>query len=170
MRGRATDQVRLAGTSIIVGLVMTEKLEPSMDDRGSLPPPRSRTKPKFLWGGAVIFLAVVGMVFWAMGRSGSTAYFLKTSELVNSGPSLTEPVRVNGNVIAGTVIQNGLASTFDITDGETALTVTTDRPLPDSFRDDSKTEIVALGTYDGSEFTATEVLAKCPSKFKPKTS
>lgn len=141
-----------------------------MDDQLEIPSTRKRTSPKFLWGGAVIFLALVALVFWAMGRSGSTAYFLKTSELVSSGPSAAEPVRVNGNVVAGSVNHEGLASTFDITDGQTAITVTTDRPLPDSFRDDAQTEIVALGTYDGHEFTASEVLAKCPSKFKAKTS
>jgi cytochrome c-type biogenesis protein CcmE len=141
-----------------------------MDEQLETSGRRNRTSPKFLWGGAVIFLALVAMVFWAMGRTGSTAYFLKTSELASSGPSAEEPIRVNGNVIEGSVVQDGLASTFDITDGQTAITVTTDRPLPDSFRDDAQTEIVALGVYDGHSFAATEVLAKCPSKFKAKTS
>ncbi len=136
----------------------------------NLTPPAQRTAPKFLWGGAVIFLAVVALVFWAMGRSGSTAYFLKTTELVSAGPVTSEPIRVNGNVVEGSVVEDGLASTFEITDGTTPITITTDRPLPDSFVDNSNTEIVALGTFDGTTFSASEVLAKCPSKFKPKTS
>lgn len=134
------------------------------------PAPRNRTHPKFIWGGAVIFLALVAMVGWAMGRSGSTSYFLKTTELTAAGPTDGgEQVRVNGNVVPGTVTRDGLVSSFDITDGTTHLTITTDRPLPDSFRDDENTEIVALGTYNGSDFEATEVLAKCPSKFKAAT-
>lgn len=141
-----------------------------MDEQFESTGRRSRTSPKFLWGGAVIFLALVAMVIWAMGRSGSTAYFLKTTELVSSGPTSEEPIRVNGNVVEGSVVHDGLASTFEITDGETAITVSTQGPLPDSFRDDAQTEIVALGVYDGHQFAASEVLAKCPSKFKAKTS
>jgi cytochrome c-type biogenesis protein CcmE len=104
-----------------------------------------------------------------MSRPGSTAYYLTTTEVVGRGATAgVNEYRVNGNVVAGTVHREGLETTFAISDGTTQMTVFTDRPLPDAFRDDSDTEVVALGTYNGDTFTASEVLAKCPSKFKAK--
>jgi cytochrome c-type biogenesis protein CcmE len=34
--------------------------------------------------------------------------------------------------------------------------------------DSSEVDVVARGSYDGRIFTASQVLAKCPSKFKAK--
>jgi cytochrome c-type biogenesis protein CcmE len=44
------------------------------------------------------------------------------------------------------------------------MLVTTDQPLPDAFKD--RSEVVARGSYNGDVFRASQVLAKCPSKFK----
>jgi cytochrome c-type biogenesis protein CcmE len=133
-------------------------------------PRKHRTSAKFLVGGTVIALTIVGLVGWAMSRPGSTAFYLTTSEVVERGPTAgAAAYRINGNVVSGTVERNGLETTFAITDGETDVTVHTDKPLPDAFRDDPAPEIVALGSFDGRTFTASEVLAKCPSKFKAET-
>ena len=122
---------------------------------------------KFVIGGIVIAVTLIGLVLWAMNRPGSTAFYLTTSELAEAGPTPSgEMLRLNGNVVEGSVDRSGLETTFAVTDGVTEVTVFTDRPLPDSFRDDSETEVVALGAFDGRRFTASEVLAKCPSKFK----
>jgi cytochrome c-type biogenesis protein CcmE len=122
---------------------------------------------KFIVGGAVVVLAIAGLIVWALNRQGATAFYLETSELVTKGPpAASEEYRVNGNVVPGTVQRDGLSTTFSITDGQTEVVVTTDQPLPDAFRDDARTEVVAQGVYDGHTFTASEVLAKCPSKFK----
>jgi cytochrome c-type biogenesis protein CcmE len=51
-----------------------------------------------------------------------------------------------------------------VTDGAADVEITTDSPLPDAFRD--RSEVVAMGTFDGDTFDAHQVLAKCPSKFK----
>jgi cytochrome c-type biogenesis protein CcmE len=128
-----------------------------------------KANTKFLVGGAIIAATLVGLVLWAMGRPGSTAFYLTTSEVEARGDSSGgEEYRVNGNVVPGTVERDGLDTTFVISDGATEMTVFTDGPLPDTFRDDPDTQVVALGTYDGSTFSASEVLAKCPSKFKAK--
>jgi cytochrome c-type biogenesis protein CcmE len=127
------------------------------------------SRAKFIVGGTIIGLTVVGLVVWAMARPGSTAFYLTTSEVTARGPtSGAQPYRVNGNVVPGTVERDGLDTTFAITDGSTNVVVHTNRPLPDAFRDDADTEVVALGSFDGRTFNATEVLAKCPSKFKAK--
>ena len=138
-------------------------------------PPGSGTKPKFLIGGIVVVLALAGLVGWAMGRAGSTAYFLKASELAARGPTAAdEQVKVNGNVIPDSVERNGLRTSFTITDGRADVVVTTHAALPDAFwsamaEDSNDVEVIATGAYDGSRFTASDVLAKCPSKFKAKT-
>jgi cytochrome c-type biogenesis protein CcmE len=124
---------------------------------------------KFIVGGTIVVLAIAALIVWALTRQGATPFYLKTSELVTQGPpAVAEEYRVNGNVVPGSVERAGLSTTFSITDGETDLTVTTDQPLPDAFRDDARTEVVAQGTYNGRLFSASQVLAKCPSKFKAK--
>ena len=130
----------------------------------------SKASIKFYAGGAIIAVAVVGLLLWAMNRPGAAAFYLTTTEISDQGATPgAEEVRVNGNVVAGSVRTEGLETTFAITDGDTQVTVHTDRPLPDSFRDDAATEVVVRGSYNGELFVASEVLAKCPSKFKAKT-
>lgn len=131
-----------------------------------------KRRAKFAIGGGIIFLALVGLVVWAMTRENATSFYYTTSELqtvpVASGD---EQYRVNGNVVPESVVRDGLRTTFDITDGTTPVTVVTTETLPDAFwtamdAGSSQVEVVAQGTYDGSRFTASQVLAKCPSKFK----
>jgi cytochrome c-type biogenesis protein CcmE len=130
--------------------------------------PRSSKRTAKLLIGTGVILAVLGtLVVWAMARPGSTAFYVTTSELVAHGP--TDPgqeLKVNGKVVAGSIHQEGIHTTFDVSDGHRAVTVTTDQPLPDAFKEGS--DVVARGSYDGRLVTATEVLAKCPSKFKAK--
>jgi cytochrome c-type biogenesis protein CcmE len=134
----------------------------------------SRRRAKFLVGGAVVLLALVGLVVWAMTRPGSTSFFYTTTEVVAlGGTATTEEYRVNGKVLPDSVHRNGLTTSFEISDGDTPLRVTTDETLPDAFwtamaSDSSEVDVVARGSYDGNVFSASEVLAKCPSKFKAK--
>ena len=138
-------------------------------------PSDSKRRAKFLIGGGAILLCLVALVAWAMTRPNSTSFFYTPSEVVElAGASSVEEYRVNGNVLPDTVESAGLVTTFDITDGDTAITLTTKQPLPDAFwtamaSDSSEVEVVARGRYDGTTFQASEVLAKCPSKFKAKT-
>lgn len=140
-----------------------------MDGVSSTSSPSPKRRAKFVAGGAVIVLVVVGLVVWAMGRPDSTAFYMTTSELVAMGgaEAATGDYRVNGTVIPGTIASRGLETTFEITDGGTEMTIVTDRPLPDTLKD--RSEVVARGTFDGTRFVASEVLAKCPSKFKAKS-
>jgi cytochrome c-type biogenesis protein CcmE len=134
----------------------------------------NKRRAKFLVGGVVVLLGLAGLVVWAMARPGSTSFFYTTTEVAALGPTQTrEEYRVNGKVLPDSVDRHGLTTSFEISDGDTPLSVTTDEPLPDAFwtamaNDSSEVDVVARGTYDGSEFTASQVLAKCPSKFKAK--
>ena len=134
----------------------------------------AKRRAKFLIGGGIILLSLVALVTWAMTRPNSTSFFYTPSEVVELTAAAGDPeYRVNGKVVPDTVEREGLTTTFDISDGTTAVTVVTDQALPDAFwtamaNDSSEVDVVARGRYDGDRFQATEVLAKCPSKFKPK--
>ncbi len=131
-----------------------------------------KRRAKFAIGGGIIVFALLGLVVWAMARPNATSFYYTTSELQTvSAAAGAEEYRVNGNVVPDSVEKDGLRTTFDITDGTTPVTVVTDDTLPDAFwtamaAGSSRVEVVAQGRYDGTRFTATEVLAKCPSKFK----
>jgi cytochrome c-type biogenesis protein CcmE len=120
-------------------------------------------RAKFAIGGLVIFLTLVGLVVWSMTRPGSTAFYMTASEVVAAG-AFERDHRLNGTVIPGSIERDGLTTTFVVTDGAADVEITTDSPLPDAFRD--RSEVVAMGTFDGDTFDAHQVLAKCPSKFK----
>ncbi len=115
-------------------------------------------------------IALVALMLWAMTRPGAAAFYMTTSEVAGIGriDQVTQPIRVNGKVVPGSIATEGIETTFVISDGRTPLEVKTDAPLPDTFRD--RSEVVALGRPVGDEggvaFLASEVLAKCPSKFK----
>ncbi len=133
-----------------------------------------KRRAKFLIGGGAILLSLIALVAWALGRPNSTSFFYTPTEVVAlaAAPGGDE-YRVNGKVIPDSVARDGLTTTFQISDGKTAMELTTDRPLPDVFwtamaNDSSEVEVVARGRYDGEIFLASEVLAKCPSKFKAK--
>ena len=126
----------------------------------------SPRRTKFWIGGAVILVALASLVAWAMARPGSTAFYMTPTEVLASGADLTGDYRMNGTVVPGSIERDGLETTFSISDGSTEVDVLTDRPLPDTFRD--RSEVVAKGQMEGDVFVASEVLAKCPSKFKAK--
>ena len=116
--------------------------------------------------------ALLGLVVWAMSRPNATSFYYTTSELATQNlASSASDYRVNGNVVPDSVVSEGLRTEFDITDGKTAVTVVTTDALPDAFwtamaADSTRVEVVAEGRYDGTRFTASRVLAKCPSKFQ----
>ena len=112
-----------------------------------------------------MFVSVCALLFWAMSRPGATAFYLTPTELDAKGATAAdEAYRLNGTVVPGSIEASGLTTSFTVTDGRTDIDVVTDVAVPDTFKD--RSEVVARGSYDGTTFTAVEVLAKCPSKFK----
>jgi cytochrome c-type biogenesis protein CcmE len=134
-------------------------------DRATASPP-TRRRAKFAIGGAIIVFALLGLIGWAMARPGSTSYYLTPTELKAKAPETARTYRVSGNVVRGSIHHRGLTSSFAITDSHTKMIVTTSQALPSAFKVGA--QVVADGTYNGHSFSATQVLAKCPSKFKPK--
>jgi cytochrome c-type biogenesis protein CcmE len=120
--------------------------------------------------GGVIALAVAYLV--TMGLRGTTEYFLTVSELQARGVSAqNQMLRVSGTLVPGSLEHDavGLSVHFLIADAgaATPLTVTyRGGQVPDTMADTSNNiEIVAEGKLNAEgTFTATDVLAKCPSR------
>lgn len=131
--------------------------------------PRDTARRKFVVGGAVVVAVVIALVVWAMNRPGATPFYYTPTELL-AARSESEVVRVSGKVVDGSIERDGVTSTFLVSDDASEVKVTTDQPLPDTLKDGS--EVVALGQlqvrWPGNVFVASQVLAKCPSKFKAK--
>jgi cytochrome c-type biogenesis protein CcmE len=151
--------------------------EPRIDPRA----PRTRSLPfganlKFVVAGGVIALAVAYLV--TMGLQGTTEYFLTVSELQAKGTAAqNQMLRVSGTLIPGSLQHDtdGLSVHFLIADpaAATPLTVTyRGGQVPDTMADTSagNVEIVAEGKLNpAGTFTATDVLAKCPSRLDDAT-
>lgn len=146
-----------------------------MDVQTQTPSPQggtpNRRRTKFVVGGSVIMVAILGLIGWAMARPGATNFYLTTSEILAQGSTPgAEEVKVNGKVVPGSVSQEGVTTDFAVTDGNSEVPVTTDATLPDAFYTDrGEIEVIAQGRYDGEVFSASNVFAKCPSKFKAKS-
>jgi cytochrome c-type biogenesis protein CcmE len=121
---------------------------------------------KFVIAGGVMALAVAYLV--VAGLQGATVYFLTVSELQAKGPAAQNQVfRVSGNLIPGTLEHQGTGIRFQIADpaSQPLNVVYRGGQVPDIMGDNI--EIVAEGKLDGQgTFTASNVLAKCPSRLE----
>jgi len=123
-----------------------------------------KAQSKFIFGGAIIVLAVGYLIVSSVG--GSTAYYLTVEEVKATGPS-ERTVRVAGNVIGETIEWNvkELMLRFNITDASGSLAVIYHGPRPDMLKDDA--EAILEGRYiEGGSFEADNLLLKCPSKYE----
>lgn len=137
-------------------------------DTSSTPLPAKR-RTKFLFGGSVVFVSVLSLIFWAMAQPGAQAFYMTATELQQRGPTPADDAfRLNGRVVPGSIEQSGLTTSFTLTDGSTDIPVVTEVAVPDTLK--NRSDVVATGSYDGDTFTAVQVLAKCPSKFKARAS
>ena len=121
---------------------------------------------KFIIGGAVIALAIVYLIFTTTQSTAS--YFLTVEELYEKGSTIYDRnVRVSGMVVGDSVDfdSRDLILRFEIIgeSGET-LPVYFNGPKPDQMRQDA--EAIIQGKFDGNEFTAQELLLKCPSRYE----
>ena len=125
-------------------------------------------RKRFGIAAVVVALAIAGLIGFAL--TGATAYYRTPAELLAAGSNPTnQKVRVAGVVVKGTVRHDGAETSFQVTDQNVALPVTTSAVLPDTFGDN--VTVVAEGEMNAQGlFVATDVLAKCPSKFSAKVS
>lgn len=122
---------------------------------------------KILVAVVVVVVAVGALVWVGVGRG--SVYYYTVSELLAKGS--TERVRVSGELVGGSVEGMGTTTlTFVLHDRDMpdqTISVLFEGAIPDSFRDQADSEVVAEGDFVGPDsFTATALAAKCPSKYE----
>ena len=94
-------------------------------------------------------------------------FFRSPSQVMSEPPQPNEVFRIGGLVEDGSVKRGvGTRVNFVVTDGGAAVPVTYDGVLPDLFEEGQG--VVALGSYDGETFRASEILAKHDEEYMPK--
>lgn len=120
--------------------------------------------------GILVVLSVAGyLVFQGISETG--VYYWTVSEVLAGPKSKTDrSIRISGNVVDGTIDYNqkDLVLAFTVSDSEDPTKVIDalyNGPAPDAFT--AGVEVVLEGTYDREKniFSATVLLAKCPSKY-----
>ncbi|MCB9527113.1 MAG: cytochrome c maturation protein CcmE [bacterium] len=116
-------------------------------------------------------LAVVGLLYLFVGSATEGGqWFMEVDEAVAStAVSPDRPIRVKGNVVAGTykTAEGSTEHRFSIAaaKGEAAMPVYYDGPMPDVFAEGREVVVEGFRRADGT-LEATEVIAKCPSKYE----
>jgi cytochrome c-type biogenesis protein CcmE len=116
-----------------------------------------------------IIVGSLGFLAWS-GIQGSTTYYKTISELRDMGTSAqTRHVRVGGDVQSNSIVHQAGLVTFNLTQDKQVLKVAYEGhdPLPDTFRDGAQALADGKLGPDGI-FHATEIQAKCASKYAPK--
>lgn len=126
---------------------------------------------KFAIGAVAIVLAIAGLIYTGVSQTG--VYFLSPTELVartTADPSFHEVgIKVGAKVVRGTIQRDDANRrvNFEVSDGTAQFPVTYVGIVPDTFTDASEIEVILAGKLgrDGV-FHATEVLAKCGSRYE----
>jgi cytochrome c-type biogenesis protein CcmE len=128
---------------------------------------RRRRLPPGLLLAAVAIAIAVGYLIFANTRS-DAVYYMTISELKHCQTCSSQAVRVIGVVQAGSIRHDGQRLTFVIGDGQQTLPVVYSGVVPDIFR--AGIQVVVEGYYHGQgALQATNLLAKCPSRFQAAT-
>ena len=112
----------------------------------------------------VIVTSIIGLIVWSL--SGTSTYYRTASEHTAGNFDVGRSVGVAGKVAPGSIQLSGATTRFAVSDGASQVRVATEDALPDTFGDD--VEVVAEGAMGASQFSASSVLVKCPSKMEAK--
>ncbi len=136
------------------------------------PAVKARRKPffkrkQFLVAGVVLAVILGYLIYIGVRNAGM--YYMSVSELMAQQTTLgSQSVRVQGKVLSDSVQQDPSSNTirFRISDGQTSLPVVYTGVVPDSFKPDADVVLEGALTPAGT-FQATNVMAKCASKYSP---
>ncbi|MBX3147917.1 MAG: cytochrome c maturation protein CcmE [Gemmatimonadales bacterium] len=126
---------------------------------------------KFTLGAAIIVGATALLIYTGISQTG--VYFLSPSELlarVEADASFHEVgLKVGAKVVPGSIRRDDASRRieFQVSDASGAFPVVYEGLVPDTFTDENDIEVIMSGKLgrDGV-FHATEVLAKCGSRYE----
>ena len=126
---------------------------------------------RFALGAGVIVTGVVLLIASGVKQTGQ--YFFTPTQLVQrveADPSMHDVgLKVGAKVVLGSIRRDDAARRVDfrVSDGTREFPVTYTGLVPDTFTDANDIEVIVEGKYDRSGvFQATEVLAKCGSRYE----
>jgi cytochrome c-type biogenesis protein CcmE len=126
---------------------------------------------KFAIGAAIIVAAISILIYSGVRQTG--VYFLSPTELLertDKDPSFHDVgLKVGAKVVQGSIRRDRATQRidFEVSDGHGRFPVTYQGLVPDTFTDANEIEVIMTGKLgrDGV-FHATEVLAKCGSRYE----
>jgi cytochrome c-type biogenesis protein CcmE len=121
---------------------------------------------------AILMAIIVGSLLWlaTAGITGSQTYYKTITELRQmGGDAQTRHVRVGGDVQGNSIVREAGFVKFNLIQDKEVLRVAYEGrdPLPDTFRDGAQALADGRLGPDGV-FHASEIQAKCASKYAPK--
>ena len=120
---------------------------------------------KFIIGALIIIIAMGALGYQSF--SSSATYYYTVTEFAGKQADFTDKnVRVAGNVTDGTIEKQGSNLKFTMSDGQNDLKVAYKGVIPDTFKAGIQAVVLWKMNSEGI-FQATELLAKCPSKYEP---
>ncbi len=143
---------------------------------------RNRENPDAIGAGKGVFLAV-GLVMAAVGIVSVVLFTMKDKAIYSKpvdaliqekGKFVGRPVRVEGNLVHGTLVHHDKPCEYDFTiekNGTEMPVKYSQCVVPDTFRDVPGMDVgvtVEGELHADNTFEATSVLAKCPSKYEMK--
>lgn len=122
---------------------------------------------------AILMAIIVGSLLWlaTAGIQNSQTYYKTIAELRQmGGTAQNRHLRVGGDVVGKSIVHAGLVTTFNLSWENQVLPVSYEGrdPLPDTFKDGAQALADGRLGPDGV-FHASEIQAKCASKYSPKT-
>lgn len=124
-------------------------------------------RKKFVIGGIIVGIALGYLGYNAF--MGAATYYYEVGELIEQGSLVyDETVRVNGEVVPGSLEQESAGSILRFTiidlEGEQSLSVVYQGVVPDTFKVGN--EVVVEGQLDSDGiFQADTLMPKCASKY-----
>ena len=137
---------------------------------GPMRPPHRNRRLALIALCGVTLVAGVSLILSALNEN--TQFFYNPVDVVEAGfVPQSDPFRIGGLVVDGSVERDGLQTTFGVTDFERPMTapiiVRYTGQLPNLFREGQG--VVVSGSLIGDRvFIATEVLAKHDENYRPK--
>ena len=121
---------------------------------------------------AILIAIIVGSLLWlaTAGIGSSQTYYKTISEVQKMGPAAgSKNVRVGGDVQTNSIVRQGNIVKFNLVQNSLILPVAYEGrdPLPDTFKDGAQALAGGRLGPDGV-FHASEIQAKCASKYAPK--
>ena len=114
---------------------------------------------------SIVLLVAFGILLYA--TLGESMQYYKYVDEVMATPQTWQgkPLQVHGYVVKGSIgrKRDALEYQFDIQRNGKTLRAYYTGVVPDTFKDDS--EVVLTGTLTDQGFMATDMTAKCPSKY-----